>query len=303
MDDTDIKIVTCLLNDCRMPDRQVGLRVGLSGGVVKSRIQKLESAGVIRDYVLKIEPPALGRGVFFVAVSGRNANLIIEQIRLVGDPFVVAPCVGGITVCGIAVTGDVQEKIRLARELMRDVRLLSIFEASPPAQRSQITRTDLAIIRGLMADPRMPAEVLATTAGFSTKTIARSIEKLRQNNAAQFTITYDPARMHPHIPHVILAGLDDDREETIAALTGALGDRFIQNPIPTPNQVVLFLSSKSIYGMDEITQTVRDTKGVVSADLFIPKSIMLPQDWTGAAIKEAAESSAYHIPARMKVGV
>lgn len=298
MDDTDIKILTCLLNDARTSDRQIGLRVGLSGGVVRARIQRMEEAGIILEYVLKVEPVALGRGVFFVAVSGRNAHIITEQVKLVGEPFVVVPCVGGITVCGIAVEGNVQEKIRLARELMRDVRLLTIFEASPPSQLQQITRTDLVIMKELMADPKMAAEDLASATGFSSKTIARSIEKLRQENAAQFTITYDPAKMHPYIPHAILAGLDTNPEQTVQALAESLGDSYIQNPIPTPNQIVLFMYSKSIFGLDELTQTVRESKGVVSADLFIPKSIAFPQGWMQEVIDETMDSSAHHIAAR-----
>lgn len=299
MDDTDIKIITCLLNDARMSDRQIGLRVGLSGGVIRTRIQKLEQAGIILQYVFKVEPPALGYGVFFVAVSGRNAHIITEQVKLVGEPFVVAPCVGGITVCGIAVKGNVQEKIRLARELMRDVRLLSIFEANAPEQRAQITRTDLAIMKELMLNPKMPVEDLATATGFSSKTIARAIEKLRQNNFVQFTITYEPKKMHPYIPHVILAGLDDEPKDTIHTLDKTLGEKYMQNPIPTSNQIVLFLYSKSIFGLDKMTQTVRDSKGIVSADLFIPKSIMYPQNWTSSAINKAIKSPTYHIPAHV----
>ena len=274
-----------------MSNRQIGLKVKLSGGVVKSRILKLEQGNIIIKYVLKIEPPVLGRGVFFVAVSGRNTEMITKQIKLVGDPFVVAPCIGGIAVCGIAVEGNVQEKIRLARELMHDMRVLTIFKAHTPALQSKITKTDFMIIKELMADPKRSIESVAVATRFSSKTITRSIKKLRKENLVQFTATYDPTKMHPYIPHVVLAGLDDSPTKIVQELKKSLGEKFLQNPFLTSNQIVLFLHSKSIYGLDELTRAVRESKGIVAADLFIPKIIFLPQDWMGKVIRKNIESS------------
>ena len=290
-----MRILSHMINDCRMPDRQVGLRVGLSGGAVRSRIERMEREGVIRGYVLKVEPPALGRGVFYIAVSGRDEEAITEQVRLVGDPFLVAPCVGGITVCGIAVDGDVRAKIRLARELMRDVRLLTIFEAETAEQRSRLTRTDLAIMREMASDPRMSAEAAAAATGFSSRTVARSVDRLRQDNSVQFTAVYDPKKVEPYIPHVILVGVGGGLEKVASDLEDSLGERFLQNPILTPNQIVLFLYSTDIYTLDELTQTVRDADGVETADLFIPKSIRFEQDWAGPAIRDAIGSATLRI--------
>ena len=295
MDSTDMGVLACLLNDCRMADRQVGLRVGLSGGAVRSRVERMERGGLVTRYVLKVEPPALGRGVFFAAVSGRDTEAIIAQVRLVGEPFVVVPCVGGITVCGIAVAGDVQEKIRLARELLRDMRLLTIFEAEAPSRRSRLTRTDLTIMSALMGDPLATAEAVAGSVGISPKTVTRSIEKLRGDRSVQFTAVYNPMACAPYIPHVILAGVSGEPAEAAVRLRESLGSRFMQEPILTPNQIVLFLRSESIYGLDDLTHAVRDTGGVVSADLFIPKRILLPQEWTEAALREAIGSPTLHI--------
>ncbi len=295
MDSMDMGVLSCLLNDCRMPDRQVGLRVGLSGGAVRSRVERMERNGLILRYTLKVEPPALGRGVFFAAVSGQDTDAIMSQVRLVGEPFVVVPCVGGITVCGVAVTGDVQEKIRLARELWRDMRLLTIFEAETPSYRARLTRTDLAIMAALMEDPRAAVETVADATGFSSKTVTRSIEKLREDRSVQFMAVYDPMKAAPYIPHVILAGVSDEPAEAAVRLRELLGEHFMQDPILTTNQIVLFLQSESIYGLDGLTQAVRDADGVVSADLFIPKRMLFLQEWTEPALREAIESPTLHI--------
>ncbi|NIT99809.1 MAG: transcriptional regulator, partial [Nitrosopumilaceae archaeon] len=73
-------------------------------------------------------------------------------------PFLVVPCVGGITVCGIVVKEDVKNKIKLAENLMKDVRLLSIFEAESLDTHTSLTKTDLTIINELMKDPREKIE-------------------------------------------------------------------------------------------------------------------------------------------------
>ena len=124
-----MQILSRLLNNCRESDRQIGKQLGVSGGAVKSRIRKMQESGVIEYFALKIEPPVLGYGVFYIVVTGRDFNSILEQVKLVGEPFLIVPCVGGVTVCGIVVKDNVQQKIELAKNLMRDVRVLTIFEA------------------------------------------------------------------------------------------------------------------------------------------------------------------------------
>jgi len=42
MDKLDMKILSTLLNNCRKPDRQIGIELGISGGAVRARIQKME---------------------------------------------------------------------------------------------------------------------------------------------------------------------------------------------------------------------------------------------------------------------
>ncbi len=111
MDNLDMKILSRLLNNCRESDRQIGMELGISGGAVRARIQKMEIREIIEEFFIKVEPPVLGYGVLYFVVSGENINEILEQISLVGEPYVVVPCIGGITVCGIVVKENVKQKI------------------------------------------------------------------------------------------------------------------------------------------------------------------------------------------------
>ena len=125
-----MKILSRLLNNCRESDRQIGLELGISGGAVRARIKKMEKNGIIEDFFIKVEPPVLGYGILYFVVSGEDIKEILEQVSLVGEPFIVVPCVGGITVCGIVIKENLEQKVELASKLMKDVRVLTIFEAS-----------------------------------------------------------------------------------------------------------------------------------------------------------------------------
>ncbi len=295
LDSLDIKILERLLNNCRESDRQIGMAIGISGGAVKSRIRKMQEKGIIENFTIKIEPPGLGYGIFYVVVTGIDTKEILNQIKLVGEPFIVVPCVGGISVCGIVVKDNVKQKIELAKKLMSDVKVLSIFEAENYATRSNLTKTDLTIIRELMKNPREKIEDLAKTTKLSTKTITRSIEKLQENEAIQFTLIYNPIKMEGYIPHAILTWIDGDLKETLKILEEKFHNNFMQIPFIAKNQIVLFMHTDNIFKLDELTRQVRNTIGVSSADLFIPKQIKFPQKWVKDAIKEAENSPTLHL--------
>ncbi|RNJ76848.1 MAG: AsnC family transcriptional regulator [Nitrosopumilus sp. H8] len=295
MDNLDMRILSRLLNNCREPDRQIGKELGVSGGAVHARIQKMEEAGVIEKFLVKIEPPVLGYGILYVVVSDQNIDEILGQVRLIGEPFFVVPCIGGVTVCSIVVKGDLQHKVGLAGKMMKGAKILSIFEAENPGFSSNLTRTDLEILGHLVADPRQRIESIARSTGMSTKTVTRCIEKMHENEGIQFTLVYEPKKIDGFIPHVVLAWIDGDLKQMLAKLNAEFSGSYLQIPFISKNQIVLFLYSDSIFGMDELAERVRATRGVKSADLFIPKKITFYKEWIKKAVKSSKKSPRLHL--------
>ena len=273
MDNLDMKILNRLLNNCRESDRQIGIKLGLSGGAVRARIRKMQAKKIIEEFFIKVEPPVLGYGILYFVVSGENIKEILEQASLVGEPYFVVPCVGGITVCGISVKENMEQKIELAKKLMKDVRVLSIFEAENPGFSSNLTKTDLEILEELIKDPRQKIEHIAKNTKMSAKTITRCLEKLHKNDGIQFTLVYDPKKIENFIPHAILTWIEGDLKKTLENLNDLFSESYLQIPFLAKNQIVLFMYSDNIYKMDELTQKVRNIQNVKSADLFIPKKI------------------------------
>lgn len=295
LDNLDIKILSRLLNNCRESDRQIGKELGISGGAIRVRIKKMQESKIIEKFTIKVEPPILGLGVLYIVVSGQNIKDILEQIRLVGEPFFVVPCVGGITVCSIVIKENLQQKIELANKLMKDVRVLSIFEAESPGYSSNLTKTDLEILEYLIKEPRQKIEKIAKEMSMSTKTVTRCIDKLQKNNGIQFTLIYNPRKIEGFISHAILAWIDGNLKETLDKMNSELSESFMQIPFIAKNQIVLFMYSHDIFEMDELTKIVRNMNGVKSADLFIPKEISFPMKWLEQAINIAKKSPTLHI--------
>jgi DNA-binding Lrp family transcriptional regulator len=295
MDKLDIQILSHILNNCRKPDRQIGKEIGISGVAVKSRIQKMIRSKIIEEFTLKIEPHVLGYSVLYFVVIGKEIDYILNQIRLVGEPFYIVPCVGGITVCSIVVKEDPIKKMELAQNLLRDVRVLSIFEAKNLEIRSDLTKTDIEIIDILLKDPRLKIEEIAKKSGFSTKTITRSLEKLQNDEAIQFTLIYNPKNMGEFIPFAILVGVKGDVKKVLLKLAKVFSESFLQKPFVHMNQIVLFMYTDNVYKMDDLARKIHDIEEIQSVDLFMPKTITFPQKWVRDAISVAKKSKRLHL--------
>lgn len=295
MDILDMKILGRLLNNCRESDRQIGIELGVSGGAVRARIRKMEELKVIEEFFIKVEPPVLGYSVLYIVVSGEDINEILEQVSLIGEPNFVVPCIGGVTVCSIVVKENLQQKIELANKLMKDVRVLSIFEAENPGFISNLTKTDLEIIEKLVKNPRQKIEQIAKNTNMSTKTITRCLEKLHENEGIQFTVNYNPKKIDNFIPYAVLTWIEGNLKETLNDLNNIFTESYLQIPFIAKNQIVLFMYSNSIFEMDELTQKVRTIKNVKSADLFIPKKISFFNEWLDKSIIDYKKSSKLHL--------
>jgi DNA-binding Lrp family transcriptional regulator len=267
----------------------------MSGGAVNARIRKMQKLEIIEEFFIKVEPPVLGYGVLYFVISGENMKEILEQVSLVGEPHFVAPCVGGITVCSIIVKENLEQKIELAKKLMKDFKVLSIFEAENPGFNANLTKTDLEILNELIKDPRQKIEIIAKNTKMSTKTITRCIEKLQKNEGIQFTTIYDPKKIGKFIPYAIITWIESNLKETLEKMNKEFSSIYLQIPFIAKNQIVLFMYSTNIYKMDELTQKVRNVKNVKSADLFIPKKISFYNKWLKKTIIDFLKSNKLHL--------
>lgn len=89
LDQRDHEILALVQKDAKMPQAEIGRRVGLSTASVNERLRKLEQAGVIRRYTALVDPQAVGASVAaFVEVSIEHPRFepaLIAHIRTLVD--------------------------------------------------------------------------------------------------------------------------------------------------------------------------------------------------------------------------
>ena len=75
LDSIDLRILTLLNHDGRLPAAQIAEEVGLSRPAVADRMEKLERTGVIRGHTVVVDPSAIGRNITaFVAARGASST-------------------------------------------------------------------------------------------------------------------------------------------------------------------------------------------------------------------------------------
>lgn len=63
MDNTDIKIINILQDNCKTSTREIGQRVGLTAPAVAERINRLKDAGIIEGFHAQINEMLLGSNI------------------------------------------------------------------------------------------------------------------------------------------------------------------------------------------------------------------------------------------------
>jgi len=291
-----MKILAILTINCRTPDRQIGKKVGLSGVSVKSRITKMERAGIIQNFTMKVEPPSLGYGVIYLVVPSDDEVGIVKKLKLVGEPFFVVPCLGDIMACGIVVEKDVEQKTELVKNLISDARIVLALDAKESEFRADLTKTDFKILDQLLKNPREKIDSISKSTMLSTKTVTRTIEKFEKNPAIQFTIIYDPRKLEKFVAFAVLAMVQSDVKKIKTEIEDAFGDYFWQVPFTAKELLVLFMYSDNIYNADVMRHKIKEIDGIIFTEVFFPKKITMPTNWISNSIKNAALSQKLHVP-------
>jgi DNA-binding Lrp family transcriptional regulator len=88
LNEIDIKILKCLLNDARLSSRQITKNVGVSIGTVLSRIKKMEDTGLIKGYSVALDHEKLGYHLTVVTEitvsKGRLLEMELEIAKISG---------------------------------------------------------------------------------------------------------------------------------------------------------------------------------------------------------------------------
>ena len=124
MDATDHQLLSLLRKDARTSVATLAKKLGVSRGTVTNRIIKLEDAGIIVGYTVKLRPDAQPSAIcawMSIAVEGNETRSVIAS--LLGEPGVASlhdtngrwDLLAELRATNLAELSQVLERIRLVR--------------------------------------------------------------------------------------------------------------------------------------------------------------------------------------------
>ncbi|NMJ87468.1 MAG: winged helix-turn-helix transcriptional regulator [Thaumarchaeota archaeon] len=283
MDKTDLDIMRMLLVNSRASYQSIGNELNLSSAMIKNRIMKMIDDGTIGRFVTQIKFQMFGYDLIYAIIShgSEHKQTILDRIKLIGDVFIVINCIGNVTVIGIAVTGELEQKMKLMKKLVEPDIIINIFPVKSVSIKKLI-RTDLLIIRHLIKYPRTSTIDIAKAINVSTRTVKRRLDFLIKLDIMRFSILYNPAAMRGFIQFSLLLDIDEKKYmDVVVKIYKQLGDYFLLPPPPLyqKNLIVVILYTDNVHSMDEMFKTVQNMDGVNNVELSIPTKLEFKLDW------------------------
>jgi DNA-binding Lrp family transcriptional regulator len=124
MDETDQQLLSLLRKDARTSVATLAQKLGVSRGTVSNRVTKLEDAGIIVGYTVRLKPDAQPTEIgawMSVAVEGNETRSVIAS--LLGEPGVASlhdtngrwDLLAELRASNLAELSQILERIRLVR--------------------------------------------------------------------------------------------------------------------------------------------------------------------------------------------
>ena len=117
----DARILDILQREGRRSYAEIGAEIGMTGPSAHERVKKLEARGILRGYMAKVDPAAVGLGVLAFMWVTQAPGSVADDIT---DDFAAIP---EVEAChGVAGSADYLLKIRAAdtAHLERVVRMI-----------------------------------------------------------------------------------------------------------------------------------------------------------------------------------
>ena len=289
LDKLDLKIISLLSENSRISYRNISSIVDLTPNAVKIRVNKMISSGIIREFVVRVNPSLFGYEKE-ISLTIRNIGIrlkednIIDKLKLFGEILVFAKQLGGSCICILAVKEESDEKIRIIRDLLKPAIIeKTIFANYSVPSSIKIHISDLKIIKCLLSNPRMQIGNIAKETSLSTKTVNRWFEKMKENHIVQFTIIRDMSSLQltGYIEFALIINVNKYLYQSVLETIHhemAENILFIPN-IYSNNIIFAVLFCANIPMLDLIVTRLQTYKGVEKMELFITTKLAFYQEW------------------------
>ena len=302
LDKLDLKIISLLYENSRISYRNISSIVDLTPNAVKIRVNKMISSGIIKEFVVRVNPSLFGYEKEF-SLTIRNIDRkikednIIDKLRLFGEILVFAKQLGGSCICILAVKKEAEERIRIINNMMKPSIVEKTIFANYNVPSVKIHTSDLKIIKCLLSNPRMQIENIAKETSLSSKTITRWFEKMKKNHIVQFTIMRDMSSLHliGYIEFALIINVNKHLYQgVLETIYHEMAEYILFIPNIYHNNIIFaVLFCANIPMLDLIVTRIQTYKGVEKIELFITTKLAFYQDWLKKEIDKSLQQSVY----------
>lgn len=168
-------------------------------------------------------------------------------------------------------------------DLLKPAAVEAVFAAFRPPSTTKIHTSDFEIMKCLLSDARMSAEDIAKETSLSPRTVARRLEKMRENHVLQFTISRNLScmRLTGYIEFAVLIKVEIPRHQNILErIYRELEEYLIYIPSWYQREVIVeVFFCANISTAKLILRRLESYDGVNKVESFIRASITFNQDW------------------------
>jgi DNA-binding Lrp family transcriptional regulator len=288
LDELDLKIISLLSMNCRVSHRNISSSVGLTPNAVKSRVNKLISCGIIKDFILRVNPAIFGYEKEY-SLTIRNIGKmdkedgVINKLSLLGEVLVYAKQLGGLSICVLAIKGGSEDKIGLMGDVLKPaiIEKTMLVNYKPVSVKIQIS--DLKVIKCLFSDPRIQIKDIAKKTSLSVRTMTRWLEKMKENHILEFTILRDMSSIHlvGYIEFALIINVAKSLYQNVVnRIYREMEEYLLFMPNIYNNDVIFAVFfCANINTVDRILTKLQVYDGIQRIEIFITTRLTFFQEW------------------------
>lgn len=292
-DDTDLNIIRLLARDSRTHYKDIASAVGITPNAAKSRIDKMISNDIIQKFIVLVNPVIFGYDKECILIVKNIDKTIKEQdifkkVSLLGDVFTSTEHLGGIVIFALYVMDITEDKIRMLTDLIKPATLEILFAAFRPPTMT-INISDLEIMKCLLSNPRMLVDDIAKETSYSRRTVARRLEKMRENHVLQlFTImpNLSSLRLTGYMEFIVIIHIRiSSRQSILERIHRELDEYlFLTADWIHKEVIVAVFFAANISTVNLILKRLESYDEVNKVESFITTSLRFYQDWLKSKI-------------------
>ncbi len=276
MDPIDKKIITRLLVNSRESFRSIGREFDVSCPTIKNRVDRLRQWGVIQQFSAELSQEALGLDWVLIELTASQKQSKADILQQLAEN----KCIGEVLMLGSGKYNVFAEVCPSERgELISCINRLDIESCTVSdliqirngvidgdckfttrGSRIKLTRNQVAVLRQLTMNARMPVNQISDLTGLTAKSIRRVIQHFVECDAIHLTLRLN-LPSSGKVNFLIRYGMNESTTGPMDA-TGLVTDLYPEEHWftfyePETNEMVHYMTANNVRDVESITQEIR----------------------------------------------